>query len=55
MSQIYYPPLFGNRLNDILYGVMNVPPVTIIVVRQGRLESRLDRVTDLQEIKKILQ
>jgi|RhiMetdeSRZDD1v2_1073273.scaffolds.fasta_scaffold51495_2 peroxiredoxin len=54
-SRINYPLLFGNRRIAKLYGVTNLLPVTIIVDRQGRLEARIDGVTDLQEVKKILQ
>jgi hypothetical protein len=48
-SQINYPLLFGNRRIAKLYGVTNVLPVTIILGRQGRLEGRIDGVTDLEE------
>jgi len=54
-SRINYPLLFGNRRIAKLYGVTNLLPVTIIVDRQGRLEARIDGVTDLQEVKKFLQ
>src|SRR5215470_12666932 len=54
-SRINYPLLFGNRRIAKLYGVTNVLPVTIIVGRLGRLEGRIDGVTDLQEVKKLLQ
>jgi peroxiredoxin len=54
-SRINYPLLFGNRRIAALYGVTNVLPVTIIVGRQGRIEGRIDGVTDIEEIKKLLQ
>jgi thiol-disulfide isomerase/thioredoxin len=54
-SRINYPLLFGNRRIAALYGVTNVLPVTIIVGREGRLEGRIDGVTDLEEVKKFLQ
>ncbi|HEU0173845.1 MAG TPA: TlpA disulfide reductase family protein [Blastocatellia bacterium] len=54
-SRINYPLLFGNRRIAKLYGVTDVLPVTIIVGRQGRLEGRIDGVTDLQEVEKFLQ
>jgi thiol-disulfide isomerase/thioredoxin len=54
-SRINYPLLFGNRRIAKLYGVTNVLPVTIIVGRQGRLEGRIDGVTDLEEVKKFLR
>jgi peroxiredoxin len=54
-SRINYPLLFGNRRIAALYGVTNVLPVTIIVGRQGRLEGRIDGVTDIEEVKKFLQ
>jgi thiol-disulfide isomerase/thioredoxin len=54
-SRINYPLLFGNRRIAKLYGVTNVLPVTIIVGRQGRLEGRIDGVTDLEEVIKFLQ
>jgi thiol-disulfide isomerase/thioredoxin len=54
-SRINYPLLFGNRRIAALYGVTNVLPVTIIVDRQGRLEGRIDGVTDIEEVKKFLQ
>jgi peroxiredoxin len=53
--RINYPLLFGTRRIAALYGVTNALPVTIIVGRQGRIEGRIDGVTDLQEIKKFLQ
>jgi peroxiredoxin len=54
-SGINYPLLFGNRRIAKLYRVTDVLPVTIIVGRQGRLERRIDGVTDFEEVKKILQ
>jgi hypothetical protein len=54
-SGINYPLLFGNRRIAKLYGVTDVLPVTIIVGRQGRLEGRIDGITDFEEVKKILQ
>jgi peroxiredoxin len=48
-SRINYQLLFGNCRIATLYGVTNVLPVTIIVGRQGRLEGRIDGVTDLEE------
>jgi thiol-disulfide isomerase/thioredoxin len=53
--RINYPLLLGNRRIAALYGVTNVLPVTIIVGRQGRVEGRIDGVTDLEEVKKFLQ
>jgi len=50
--RINYPLLFGTRRIAALYGVTNALPVTIIVGRQGKLEGRIDGVTDVQEIKK---
>jgi thiol-disulfide isomerase/thioredoxin len=52
--RINYPLLFGTRRTAELYGVTNALPVTVIVGRQGRIEGRIDGVTDLQEIKIIL-
>jgi len=54
-SRINYPLLFGNRRIAALYGVTNVLPATIIVGRQGRIEGRINGVTDVEEIKKLLQ
>jgi thiol-disulfide isomerase/thioredoxin len=54
-SRINYPLLFGNRRIAALYGVTNVLPVTIIVGRQGRIEGRIDGVTDIEVVKKFLQ
>src|SRR5262245_61070422 len=54
-SRINYPLLFGNRRIAALYGVTNVLPVTIIIGRQGRLEGRIDGVTDIEEMKKLPQ
>jgi len=54
-SRINYPLLFGNRRIAALYGVTDVLPVTIIVGRQGRIEGRIDGVTDIEEVKKLLQ
>jgi thiol-disulfide isomerase/thioredoxin len=54
-SRINYPLLLGNRRIAKLYGVTNILPVTVIVDRQGRLEKRIDGVTDLQEVNKFLQ
>ena len=54
-SRINYLLLFGNRRIATLYGVSNVLPAPIIVGRQGRLEGRIDGVTDLEEVKKFLQ
>jgi thiol-disulfide isomerase/thioredoxin len=53
--QINYPLLFGTRRIAKLYEVTNVLPVTIIVGRQGRLEGRINGVTDLQEVKNFFQ
>ncbi len=53
--RINYPLLFGTRRIAALYGVTNALPVTIIVGRQGRLDGRIDGVTEIQEIKKFLQ
>jgi hypothetical protein len=47
--------IFGNPRIAALYGVTNVLPVTIIVGCQGRLEGRIDGVTDIEEVKKFLQ
>jgi hypothetical protein len=52
---VNYPRLFGNRSVAKLYGVTNVLPVTIIVGRQGRLDGRIDGLTNLEEVKKFLQ
>jgi len=54
-SRINYPLLFGNRRIAALYGVTDVLPVTIIIGRQGRIEGRIDGVTDIEEVKKLLQ
>jgi thiol-disulfide isomerase/thioredoxin len=53
--RINYPLLFGTRRVAALYGVTNALPVTIIVGRQGKIEGRIDGVTDLQEVKRFLQ
>jgi thiol-disulfide isomerase/thioredoxin len=53
--RINYPLLFGTRRIAALYGVTDALPVTIIIGRRGRIEGRIDGVTDLQEIRKFLQ
>jgi peroxiredoxin len=53
--RINYPLLFGTRRIASLYGVTDALPVTIIVGRQGRIEGRIDGVTNLEEVKKFLQ